>query len=437
MVPAGPLLLSASTQLSGNQSTPVHVSVGVDARNTTSDSVSLEGVCVVQLRAFRDSAATPAWKSPEEPAGDCSSPAGLRTIPPGGKFSLHAAEAVGFPRVVDILGDSLPSSRYAFGVLVRVGGDTVSVGAGTLALSADTRPPLQDPDRLRYAAESSVEGIAPRWLVARVVATNPTDRHVYLEYGACALRLRAYRTPERTGRPVWRSEYRRHPRAEHGYACLGYLAIALVSPAGEISPPEFNARIPLYEVLGDSLPDGRYYFTAVLEFQSGAGTTLAHDSIRVRAGYADLASANDPLPQERRVGEVRYRADSEQDASAPTKMQLTLSATNVGTERVFVSGSSGITCPTQLLGYRSAEHRDRWYLEQSADWTAVGCPLRVPPTWLAPGESRTFSAEVPAWVGDAGTGRYYFALVLSVAQEPDGAHHFVLSAGDAMLGGSE
>ena len=435
-VAVGELLLSAFSALGGNESDPPRVRIGVMARNTTLDPVSLEGLCVVQLRAFRDSttAAAPAWKAPQRPAASCPSPDGLREIPPGGKFHVHAAGAFEFPRVLDILGDSLPEGRYAFEALVRIGGDTVAVPAGTLPLSADTRPPLQAPDLLHYAAETRVEGTGPRELVARVVATNPTDRNIYLEYGACSLRLRAYRTPERTGRPLWHSEYRQPPGSEFGYACPGYLATQLVAPGEVISPAEFNARIPLYEVLGDSLLDGRYYFTAVLEFQSGAGTTLANDTVRIPAGSADLTSSGDPLPQEREVGGIRYHAETAPDPAAPGMLRLTLSATNVEADRVLLLGSQGVTCPSQLLGYRSAERRDRWYLERFADWTAPSCPLQIAPTWLTPGETQTFAASVPSRAGQAGAGRYYLALVLWLEQEPqEGPGRVVLSAGDAIL----
>lgn len=143
---------------------------------------------------------------------------------------------------------------------------------------------------MRYAVETQVEGEAPLMLTTQVVAMNPTDRPIYLEYGSCAPRLRAYRSADRRGAPVWRSEHRRRPGDTYGYVCLGYLATSWVQPGEAISPPEYHARIPLYEILGDSLPEGEYHFLAELEFQRGAGLVLKHDVVTFSAGSAELAT---------------------------------------------------------------------------------------------------------------------------------------------------
>src|SRR5690606_30924946 len=228
----------ASAVLHGEEGMPPWVGIGLSAHNVTDRPVSLDGVCVVQLRAYTGSAApsAPSWTFPGQPATDCPPPSVPREIPPGGPVHLSSAALLAAPRAHELLGDSLPEGRYAFGVLVRVGEDTVVVPAGTLPLSRDVRPPLRDPALLDYAAAMRVEGVAPRELVARVVATNPTDRHVYLEFGACSLRLRAYRTPERTGRPVWLSELRQPPGGDRHHVCFDYLATTWVAPGGAISP---------------------------------------------------------------------------------------------------------------------------------------------------------------------------------------------------------
>src|SRR3712207_9160577 len=40
------------------------------------------------------------------------------------------------------------------------------------------------------------------------------------------------------------------------------------SPGQTIRPPEFAGGFPLIEILGDSLADGRYYFSASLEINN-------------------------------------------------------------------------------------------------------------------------------------------------------------------------
>ena len=236
-VAAGDLVLSASSVLLGDDADPRWVGLSVWARNTTSAPVSTERLCMVQIWAVHDSSASSVavWRAPLEPVSSCPSPAtGLSEIPPGRIMNVRAAGNVEFARVRDILGDSLPQGRYRFGAVVRVGNDTVAVPAGTVVLSRDVRPPLRDPRVLHYAVATRVESVAPRELVTRVVATNPTDRHVYLQYGACTLRLRAYRTPERTGWPVWRL------RSEHD-VCSAYLATKLLAP-GDIIPDPARRR---------------------------------------------------------------------------------------------------------------------------------------------------------------------------------------------------
>jgi hypothetical protein len=313
---------------------------------------------------------------------------------------------------------------------IRVAGETSSVPAGTLWLSTEARPPLRDPSLLEYSVETRVESAAPRMLTVDVLGTNATDRHIYLEHGECALRLRAFRTPERTDEPVWRSEYRRPVGSSSGYVCPDVLVMRTVAPRGHL---DFNARIPVPEVLGDSLPDGRYYISAQLVFRRGSGRTLTEDTLRLAAGSADLTSRVDPLPRERGVGRVHYAAEVGPDPATDGMLRATLSATNVSGERVLIVGG-GSTCPVRIQGYRSAARRDRWYLERRPDWSYRPCVMRLPPTWVAPGETRLFESSVPADSGGSPAGRYYTVLVVSLEQEPGAERHrLVLSAGEATL----
>jgi hypothetical protein len=158
-----------------------------------------------------------------------------------------------------------------------------------------------------------------------------------------------------------------------------------VTPGEIISPREFSARIPFYEILGDSLPDGRYYFTAELSFQ------LGHSKLSLPAGEAYLTSAIDPLPSERVVNDIRFAAETAIDDA--NDMHLKLTVTNTGTERAFLTGSAGINCSSQLFGFSSPARRNQRWLHD-ADWVLQGCPLTIPPSWLAPGQSRDFTATI-------------------------------------------
>lgn len=433
-VEAGKLLLSGAATVIGSEEGNPHLTVQATATNTTAEPIALQGLCIAQIHAFRegDSAHNPAWAAPAQPHSSCPSPQGQREISPAAKFWLRAAGEFTHPRVSEVLEAAGSDGRYTIDLIVRIGDELVTVPAGTVTLSSDSRPPLRDPALLRYAIKTQVEGEAPPMLATHVVAVNPTDRPIYLEYGSCALRLRAYRNADRRGAPVWRSEYRRRPGESFGYVCLGYLATAWVQPGEAISPPEFHTRIPLYEILGDSLPDGDYHFTADLEFQNGSGASLEHQAVTFAAGSAELSSRVEPLPQERDVDGIRYRAEVGTDAQG--KSHLTLSLTNLRAERTLLLGSRSTTCSSQLLGYRSSDRRDRWYLENSADWVHIGCLLRIPPTWLAPGETQSFTASLHLAGAEDASDLHHLVLHLWLDREPEGeAGRLTLSAGEVAL----
>jgi len=76
---------------------------------------------------------------------------------------------------------------------------------------------------------------------------------VPIEWGGCTVFLRVYPTPERTA-PVWDSS--RLP-----LACPAFLARGRVTPG---APARFSTDAVPAEILGDSLPAGHYYFSALL-----------------------------------------------------------------------------------------------------------------------------------------------------------------------------
>ncbi len=430
---SGKLLLAASTGVLGGPDGRMALSVSVTARNATAQALSLADVCVVQVRAFAGgSGVAPRWALPRLTANAC--PPGSREVPAGGRYWLQTSDVLPPLPLTGLDGTPLLEGDYRFDALVRIGADTVAVPAGTLRLPGDLRLPLRDPHALTYAVDTRLEGYSPRALVTRVGATNATDRSVYLEYGACSLALRAYRTPDRTGVPVWRSETARPPGYDGPIACLTYLATRLLTPGAGMRAPEHTLSVPVAEILGDTLPDGRYYFTAVLTFVDAGGSGQA-DTVRLLAGDALLTSQVDPLPAEVEVGGLRYAAATAPDPSAPGSFRLSLTVTNLGATRALLLGWNGITCNSQLAGYSTAERRDRWYFRRSADVGFAGCPIALSPAWLAPGEARTYTATAAPPAG--ARGRYYLLLFLWADLEPPADVYptrIVLAAGDVMLG---
>jgi hypothetical protein len=153
---------------------------------------------------------------------------------------------------------AVPPGRYRANATFRLGRSTLEIPAGVLDLSLG----LED---LRYRAgvrltDGRVEVVA--------VVTNVGVKPVALSYGACALQIRAYRVGGSTTHPSWRSELRITADGD-GYACPALSTTGAVPPGGELCPSEFRTLVPVPEILGDSLPDGDYRFTAVLELNSG------------------------------------------------------------------------------------------------------------------------------------------------------------------------
>lgn len=159
---------------------------------------------------------------------------------------------------------AVPPGRYRAHATFRLSHSTLEIPTGVLDLSFG----LED---LRYRAavrltDGSVEVVA--------VVRNAGARPVALAYGACALRIRAYRAGGPSTHPSWKSELRTAPGGV-GYGCPAYSTTAAVPPGGELSPSEFRAQVPISEILGDSLASGAYRFTAVLELNFGETAEFA------------------------------------------------------------------------------------------------------------------------------------------------------------------
>jgi hypothetical protein len=168
-----------------------------------------------------------------------------------------------------ISGDTLPNARvYVFAVVDRLR-DLLDVPAGPVDVVSPN-------SGLVLTASTAVTGPNADTLTARLTITNTNTESVRIEYGACSMRLLAYRSPARQGTAVWNSGARFGGRI----ACPAYLAVGVVRPGETASPKEFNAAYTVREVLGDSLPSGRYYFSAHVR--------LNWRESDIRAGDAEL-----------------------------------------------------------------------------------------------------------------------------------------------------
>ncbi len=124
---------------------------------------------------------------------------------------------------------------------------------------------------LRYTAETAIMESFPVQLATSVTVVNIGSRPAALEFSdGCPVLLRAYHTPDRSGEPAWDQE-------RDTFCTLAIQRITIDS--GESR--SFSVRTDARQILGDSLPNGRYFLTAVLR---KTGWPL-----ELEAGAVDLA----------------------------------------------------------------------------------------------------------------------------------------------------
>lgn len=140
-----------------------------------------------------------------------------------------------------------------------------------------TAPTIVQLDELRFHGGLVVLESFPVQLGFRLVARNVTDHDVRLVTDGCGLGARAYRTPDRTGTPAW-----------NGRPAGPCPASAVPLPVAARDSLVWRRDYSAADVLGDSLPDGRYFFTATL----GRASLVNSENVRrveVTAGDARLA----------------------------------------------------------------------------------------------------------------------------------------------------
>jgi hypothetical protein len=364
--------------------------------------------CTTLLRAYR------AGARPDPPVLDWSR--GMQCEQDPTVLALDPGESRTFEEGAEawhILGDSLPEGRYALTVLFRLADQTLEIPAGEVTLSHAV-------EGLAFRASTR---LADTVLRATGSVTNTTTRPIRIQFGACALVLRAYRSADRTGRPVWDSRQREPWAGSYGYGCPAYLATRTLAPGQTIRPHEFAARFPLAEILADSLPDGRYYFSASLRINHAHTPEFPAGSLR-------LSLPRPPLPASRTAHAVVYRAATEPAPSPTAAIRTTVIATltHAGGSRLRYS----LECPVTLYAYRSRARRDAAPRSGEPDWKSPQrCGRELQEMWLTRGDSRLLElrTSVQEILGDRlPPGRYYFVAVVREERRT-----VYLSAGEADL----
>ena len=128
---------------------------------------------------------------------------------------------------------------------------------------------------LEFTAETLVMESFPVQLRTIVTARNKTGEAVTISHGdPCIVMLRVYDNEARSGEPVWDQE-----RVNFCVAMVFDDEIAAFDTA------VYQTGADGYDILGDSLPDGRYWLSAHV--------TLSQGNTEVPAGVADLAVPRD------------------------------------------------------------------------------------------------------------------------------------------------
>ncbi len=136
-----------------------------------------------------------------------------------------------------------------------------------------------------------MEGTAPGQLVVVASAVNPAERPVTLLYGACTLRVRLHHAPSRATAAVWRSEDKlvEVAGAWHRSVCIAIgLGGELLSGERYTDDRYWRRSYPVAEILGDSLPAGRYHVVAGLILREESRHPVPDDTVWVAAGTVDL-----------------------------------------------------------------------------------------------------------------------------------------------------
>jgi hypothetical protein len=243
-------------------------------------------------------------------------------------------------------------------------------------------------------------------IIARATIRNDRAGLATISFGACNVSLDAYDTPARGGTPVWRSSRSEPWEGTYGRACILPLYTVRLVPGAEASLGSYSTRV--IEILGDSLPDGHYYFTATI----GVGGDAR--GLSLPAGDFELALPRPPLPDSVTHDLVTYeaRATVGTGTDAAVQAAVTATLTHAGAKLVRLPRE----CIVSLVVYRSRERRDAAPRSGAPDWRqSRGCAEGTQEIRMNRGESVTFETVATAReiVGaPLPDGEYHFAIIV-------------------------
>ena len=258
--------------------------------------------------------------------------------------------------------------------------------------------------RGEFAAISHVEGVAPTSLLTRVTVHNLSDSVQHFQYVDCPVAIRAFHSAYRRGMPVWKTERSGAPWAKftRGYTCM--FKLRLISKT--LSPQDsFHLELstPTYEILADTLPEGRYYFTAQL--------ALNKDTIEVDAGSQLIRRTQQSVPDSRSVDGLAFTASVEHLESEAKEVSYKVSIQNLGKTTRHLRTNATSKC-IRVIAYATQKRRDSYYLRSArddGDGSVRMCPVIIASITIKPGESYLFGGQ-----GVSPFGRRFFLFYIEI-----------------------
>lgn len=155
------------------------------------------------------------------------------------------------------------------------------VGCYLLGACAYFRPRTPpEPESVDFNAQVDVIAPGDSLVRVRVVATNRGSLTWTLELGPCSMNIRVT-SLDAVSTHEWDFERWRiavNPKA----ACVGYRAPYVLAPGGSVASSELERVVRMRDVLGDSLPAGRYRVTATVSFSNQPPTEVPVGEVELR-----------------------------------------------------------------------------------------------------------------------------------------------------------
>lgn len=197
-------------------------------------------------------------------------------------------------------------------------------------------------------------------------------------FAHCPLELQLFKTPARTGRPAWTSM-----PSNDTLACAN-----LKSSADFARSTEW----PVQEILGDSLPAGRYFFTVTLRLADGRKFIATDD-----AGYLTGISAP-PIDD---LSAVRFHGSSVVGGLGPRMLRTRVAAINTSNRLVQMYYGScalmvalfSVAHPSAIPAWRSADRGPRE--RPNVRHFLYACTADLRGRVIAPSDSDVFELVVP------------------------------------------